>query len=228
MQRVPVGEELLAQLTHTRPPRRETGPTLVICDPRWQSTPDHSEAGQAGRLSVDAPGASDGNPELVLAHRGGDVGVGLGSTSGFTRSEMGATVPSAWARRESSLQLGLALHVVAAQRELQRRGDLQLGLSDAAEDGAADVARGLHHPRELAEADHVEAAALGVQQRQHAQVAQRLHREADQIGPGRRQLAVTAEQLGAAVDVHRRADVVGDLAQRDALAEELARAAPEP
>ena len=151
----------------------------------------------------------------------------FGSTSGFTRSEIGATRPTRPATAFSTPELRRRFDVEAANAGRQRGLHLGRGLADTREDGLRRIAASGDDPLELAAGDDVEAASRPRQQIQHREVGVRLHRVADEVrrtGEGSVEGAEALFERGARIDVARRAEALGDRRERHAFGVELAAA----
>ncbi len=102
------------------------------------------------------------------------------STSGFTRTEIRARLPSRRATAVDSLEFGRRLDVEAQDVGRERALDLRLGLADAGKHRLARVAAGREDALEFAAGDDVESGPAPGQQVEHRQVRVGLHRVADE------------------------------------------------
>ncbi len=148
----------------------------------------------------------------------------LGSTSGLTRSAMGATLPMSAGDAVDRVQFGLAFDIEHEDAGVEGLGDLLVGLAHAREDGFARVSAGGLDAEQFSARDDVEAAAVLGEELQDAQVRVRLHGVADQrvdLGEGFLKGLELARESGGAVDVKGGAVLPGEVGDGDLFAVEL-------
>jgi len=185
---------------------------------------DHFQVRQLGRAGVDRLGVVDIDAELVLFQPGGDVGMGAGihvwiDPQGNRRlhAQFGGDLLQ-------TLQLVGGLDVEAVHTDFQRAAHVVASLADAGEDDAARLAAGGEHALQFTARDDVEARAETCQHVQDTEVRVGLDGEADQVRHAFQRIGVSPVlglDVGAGIDVGRRAEALRECGQCHALREEL-------
>ena len=148
----------------------------------------------------------------------------LGSTSGLTRSAIGATLPIAAATRamaSSSASLSTLNIKTPASSPAWISSSVLPTPANTVLPGSPPASP---HPVQLARRDDVEPAAVLGHHLEDAQVRVGLHRVADQrvdLGERRLERLERPQDRRLAVDVQRRAEPLGQLGRRDVLAVQL-------
>jgi hypothetical protein len=184
---------------------------------------DDLEVREARRARVDLERGGDVDSELALLHPRRDVRMGLGVDVGVDPQGDGRAPPRGGGGLLEGVELRGGLDVEHEDAGGERPRHLVARLADTGEDDPARVGAGALGAEELAARDDVEAAALARERAQDRQGIVRLDGVADEVGKRRQGAvvgAVRVAQRGEAVDVRRRADLVGDPRERDVLAAE--------
>ena len=137
------------------------------------------------------------------------------SMSGFTRTEMRAFRERRCACSLEPIEFRSALDVERTDADLQREVDFGAGLADAGEDHRGRIAAGAEHAFEFAAGDDVEAGAERREQIQNREVAVRFDGVADAMRQRLQcgvELRVLRREVGARIDVSRRAATLRDRA----------------
>jgi hypothetical protein len=143
------------------------------------------------------------------------------STSGFTRTAMGATLPRRVATSDSARISGSDSTLNWRMPPVQRQPHLLPRLADAGKDDPVTRHAGGAGPQVFADRDHIHPGAQIAQRLQHGDVRQRLDGKADQMRQGGQRLgeqAVMPGQGGGGIDVERGAHGGGDIGDRHASA----------
>jgi len=184
---------------------------------------EHLEVRQAGGACVHRLGVGDGDAELVFLEPGGNVRVGTGVDVGVHPQRDGGAHALFGGDFLQALQLVGGLDVEAVHADFQRAAHVVARFAHAGKDHLAGIAASGEYTLEFAAGHDVEAGAQARQQVEYAQVRVRLDREADQVRNTGQRIGVGAVlrlDMGARVDVGRRAEAFGDGGQRHAFREQ--------
>ena len=207
---------------------RDSGSSVVICEPTWTWTPTTSRPGRLRHVGEQQPRLADRHAELVAAHPGRDVRMAPGVDVGVHPQRHAGAAALADRLGVDALQLAARFGVDGLEAEGDRPRDLGGALADAGEDDLVREEAGLEGDLDLADRIAVGAGAEALDQAHQAERRVRLEGVVDAVpaaGQGGRQPRVAGADQRRAVDVTGRPDLARDGRQRDAVAEPRRRRA---
>ncbi len=180
----------------------------------------HAQAGQGGCALVGGNRAFMGDTELVALEARGNVGVGLGVHVGIDTNADRCAQSHGLGHFAQHVEFCLALHVEAANADLQRLAHFCARLAYAGKDHLRRVAAGRNHALQFAGRNDIEAAAMAGEKLQDSERRVRFHGIADlHLAPSEPALVGTqGVQHGClGIDVEGRAELPGQVGKAKAL-----------